>query len=288
MRADGDGVKAVLVRVWRERLLVLGLGLLLALALLSLAAPLIVDTALAAIGSSRPRRPPEAGHLLGTDTQGRDVLASLLLAVPQTLKIGMLAGLIGLGVGGLLGLLAGWFRGLTDAVIRTAADVMMTIPAIAILVLVATSVRSMTVELMAVIVAGLSWMIPTRAVRAQVLSLRERPWVDVARLNGLSGVRLVLSEILPNLAPYLAASFVIAVAGSMLATVGLEALGLGPQNELTLGMMIYWAQYSGAILRGMWWWWVPPVVALALIFVALLAASTGMDRLVNARLRVEG
>ena len=88
--------------------------------------------------------------------------------------------------------------------------------------------------------------------------------------------------------PYVAASFVIAVAGAMLATVGLEALGLGPQNELTLGMMIYWAQYSGAILRGMWWWWVPPVVALALIFVALLAASTGMDRLVNARLRVEG
>jgi peptide/nickel transport system permease protein len=281
-------VKEILARAWREKLLVLGLGLLLALALLSFAAPLLVDTSLAAIGSARPRRPPEAAHLLGTDTQGRDVLASLLLAVPQTLKIGLLAGLIGLGVGGLLGLLAGWFRGLADAVIRTAADVMMTIPTIAILVLVATSVRSMTVELMAVIVAGLSWMIPTRAVRAQVLSLRERPWVDVARLNGLSGVHLVLAEILPNLAPYLAASFVIAVAGAMLATVGLEALGLGPQNELTLGMMIYWAQYSGAILRGMWWWWVPPVAALALIFVALLAASTGMDRLVNARLRVEG
>ena len=288
MPGEAGGVRELLARAWREKLLVLGLGLLLALALLSLAAPLIVDTSLAAIGSSRPRRPPGGAHLLGTDTQGRDVLASLLLAVPQTLKIGMLAGLIGLGLGGLLGLLAGWFRGLTDAVIRTAADVMMTIPTIAILVLVATSVRSMTVELMAVIVAGLSWMIPTRAVRAQVLSLRERSWVDVARLNGLSGVRLVMSEILPNLAPYLAASFVIAVAGAMLATVGLEALGLGPQNELTLGMMIYWAQYSGAILRGMWWWWVPPVVALALIFVALLAASTGMDRLVNARLRVEG
>lgn len=280
-------MKAVLARVLRERLLVFGFGLLIALALLSLLAPLLVDTSLAAIGSSRPRRPPGGPHLLGTDTQGRDVFASLLLAVPQTLKIGLLAGLIGLTVGGLLGLLAGWFRGTVDAIIRTAADVMMTIPTIAILVLVATSVRTMTVELMAVIVAGLAWMVPTRAVRAQVLSLRERPWVDVARLNGLGGIELVLAEILPNLAPYLAASFVIAVAGAMLATVGLEALGLGPQNELTLGMMIYWAQYSGAILRGMWWWWVPPVVALALIFVGLLAASTGMDRLVNARLRAE-
>lgn len=281
-------MREVVRGILRERLLLLGLGLLALLALLSLLAPLIVDTALAEIGSSRPRRPPGGAHLLGTDTQGRDVFASLLLAVPQTMKIGLLAGLIGLGVGGLLGLLAGWFRGLTDAIIRTAADVMMTIPAIAVLVLVATSVRTMTVTLMAVIVAGLSWMIPTRAVRAQVLSLRERSWVDVARLNGVSGLELVLREILPNLAPYLAASFVIAVAGAMLATVGLEALGLGPQNELTLGMMIYWAQYSGAILRGMWWWWVPPVVALALIFVGLLAASTGMDRLVNSRLRAEG
>jgi len=280
-------VKAILAAALRERLLLVGLGLLLALALASLAAPLVVDVSLARIGATRPRLPPGGAHWLGTDTQGRDVLAALLLAVPKTLEIGMLAGLIGLGLGGLLGLVAGWFRGALDAVIRTAADVMMTIPAIAVLVLVATSVRTMTVPLMAVIVAGLSWMIPTRAVRAQVLSLRERPWIDVARLNGIGPLRLVLTELLPNLAPYLAASFVIAVSSAMLATVGLEALGLGPQNELTLGMMIYWAQYSGAILRGLWWWWVPPVVALALIFIALLAITTGMDRLVNARLRVE-
>ena len=280
-------MKALFGAALRERLLLVGIGLLLALALASLAAPLVVDVSLARIGATRPRLPPGGAHWLGTDTQGRDVLAALLLAVPKTLEIGMLAGLIGLGLGGLLGLVAGWFRGAVDAVIRTAADVMMTIPAIAVLVLVATSVRTMTVPLMAVIVAGLSWMIPTRAVRAQVLSLRERPWIDVARLNGIGPLRLVMTELLPNLAPYLAASFVIAVSSAMLATVGLEALGLGPQNELTLGMMIYWAQYSGAILRGLWWWWVPPVVALALIFIALLAITTGMDRLVNARLRVE-
>lgn len=269
----------------REPLLALGLALLLLLALLAVLAPLIVDPALAAIGAVPPRRPPSAAHWLGSDTQGRDVLASLLAATPRTLEIGLLAGLIGLAVGGALGLIAGWFRGPADALIRTVCDVMMTIPAIAVLVLVGTSVRSMTVGLMALVAALLSWMVPARAIRAQVLSLRERPWIDVARLNGMSGPRIILAELLPNLAPYLAASFVIAVSTAMLATIGLEALGLGPQNELTLGMMIYWAQYSGAILRGMWWWWVPPVVALTLIFVALLAVSLGMDRLVNARLR---
>lgn len=277
------GVRSAL----RQPLLVAGLVLLLAVVLFALAGPLIHDTALAGIGANRPRRPPGGDNPLGTDAQGRDVLAALILATPQTLKIGLFAGLIGLGAGVLLGLVAGFFRGIADAVIRTAADVMMTIPGIAVLVLVATNVRTMSVALMALIVAGLAWMYPTRTIRAQTLSMRERPYVDVARINGIGGIRLVLTEILPNLLPYIAASFVTAVSSAMLATIGLEALGLGPQNELTLGMMIYWAQYYGAILRNIWWWWVPPVAMLATIFVGLLMTSAGMDRIVNARLRVE-
>ncbi len=280
-------VTGFLARALREKLLLAGVALLALLALAGVLGPLIVDPHLAEIGATMPRLPPDRGHLLGTDTQGRDVLAELLLALPQTLKVGLIAGLLGLGLGGTLGLIAGYLRGGVDSVIRTAADVVMTIPAIAVLVLVATNVRTMTVALMAVIVAGLAWMYPTRAIRAQTLSLRELPYVDVARINGIGGLRIVFTELLPNLAPYFAASFVTATASAMLATVGLEALGLGPQNQLTLGMMLYWAQYYDAVLRGMWWWWVPPVAAIALIFCALLAASAGMDRLLNARVRVE-
>lgn len=271
----------------RQPMLVAGLMLLGAVVLFALLGPLLHDTALAGIGTNRPRRPPGGDNPLGTDAQGRDILAALILATPQTLKIGLFAGIIGLGAGVLLGLVAGYFRGVADAMIRTAADVMMTIPGIAVLVLVATNVRTMSVALMAIIVAGLAWMYPTRTIRAQTLSMRERPYVDIARITGIGGVRLVLTEILPNLLPYIAASFVTAVSSAMLATIGLEALGLGPQNDLTLGMMIYWAQYYGAILRNIWWWWVPPVAMLATIFIGLLMTSAGMDRIVNARLRVE-
>ena len=276
-----------LARALHEKLLLAGILLLALLSLAGLLGPLVVDPHLAEIGATMPRLRPEAAHPLGTDTQGRDVLAELLLALPQTLKVGLIAGLLGLGLGGTLGLIAGYLRGRADSVIRTAADVVMTIPTIAVLVLVATNVRTMTVTLMAVIVAGLAWMYPTRAIRAQTLSLRELPYVDVARINGIGGLRIVFTELLPNLAPYFAASFVTATASAMLATVGLEALGLGPQNQLTLGMMLYWAQYYDAVMRGMWWWWVPPVAAIALIFCALLAASAGMDRLLNVRVRVE-
>jgi peptide/nickel transport system permease protein len=245
-----------------------GLGLLALLGLAALVGPVFVDPTLAQVGATLPRQPPTAAHWLGTDAQGRDVLTAMTLAMPQTLKIGLIAGLISLTVGVALGLVAGFTGGIVDTAIRTASDVMMTIPGVAVLVLVAANVRTMTVELMAVIVAGLSWMVAARAIRAQTLSLRERGYVQVARLNGLSGLPLIFVEVLPNLLPYIAASFVLTVGQAMLATIGLEALGLGPQNELTLGMTIFWAQFYGAVIRGMWWWWGPPILALALIFVA--------------------
>ena len=101
----------------------------------------------------------------------------------------------------------------------------------------------------------------------------------------MSEVEIVFIEVLPNLLPYIAASFVLAVSSSILFTIGLEALGLGPQNEYTLGMMIYWSNYYGAILRGMWWWWFPPIIVIVWIFVSLLFISAGMDQIVNTKLR---
>jgi peptide/nickel transport system permease protein len=101
----------------------------------------------------------------------------------------------------------------------------------------------------------------------------------------MNEIEIVFKEVLPNLLPYIAASFVLAVSSSILMTIGLEALGLGPQNEYTLGMMIYWSNFYGAILRGMWWWWFPPIVLIVWIFVSLLFVSAGMDQIVNTKLR---
>lgn len=268
----------------RNRMLLAGLSVLLFIIVVAIVGPLLVDAAQARVGATIPRSPPNGDHWLGTDGQGRDMLTVLILAMPQTLKIGLIAGLISLSFGVALGLIAGFAGGILDTVIRLASDVMMTIPGIAILVLVASNVREMTVELMAVIVASLSWMVATRTIRAQTLSLRERGYVQIARLNGSRGLKLIFVEVLPNLLPFIAASFVITVSNAMLATVGLEALGLGPQNDLTLGMVIYWAQFFGAIIRGMWWWWGPPIVAIALIFIGLMLTSAGMDSFANKRL----
>ncbi|MBI4306826.1 MAG: ABC transporter permease [Chloroflexi bacterium] len=262
-----------------------GLGLLLVVGLLALVGPSLVNHDHAKVGAFPARLRPSGDHLLGTQTQGRDVLTVMMLGMPNTLKIGLIAGGVGLAIGVLLGLLAGYFGGIIDNVVRALSDTLIILPGVAILVLVAVSVRSMSVELMAVIVASLAWMYPTRTIRAQVLSLRERGYVNVAKMNGMSGLAIVIQEILPNLLPYIAASFVGAVSGAMLASVGLEALGLGPQNQFTLGMEIYWSRFYGAILRQMWWWWAPPIAIIAFIFVGLLLTSMGMDQIVNVRLR---
>ncbi|CAH1654081.1 ABC transporter permease [Chelatococcus asaccharovorans] len=273
-----------LARLLRNPPLAFGLLILALLCLTAAIGPFVTDEALARVGATLPRQPPSAAHWLGTDSQGRDMVTVLMLAMPQTLKIGLVAGLISLSVGVALGLVSGFAGGVADTVIRLASDVMMTIPGIAILVLVAANVREMTVAIMAVIVASLSWMVTTRTIRAQTLSLRERGYVQIARLNGSSTARLVFVEILPNLLPFIAASFVIAVSNAMLATIGLEALGLGPQKELTLGTTIYWAQFYGAILRGMWWWWAPPILLISLIFIGLMLTSVGLDSFVNKRM----
>jgi peptide/nickel transport system permease protein len=256
-----------------------------ALVLFGVVGALLIDQDNARVGAFLPREAPSAEHVFGTDSQGRDVLAVLILSTPQTLVIGLAAGVVGVGIGTVLGLLSGFFPGIIDTTIRTVTDVFITIPGIALLVVIATNVRSIDVATMAVIVASLAWRFPARAIRAQTLSLRERGYVQVARLNGVGGLELVLREVMPNLLPYIAASFVSTVSQSILATIGLEALGLGPQNEFTLGMMIYWAQFYGAILRGFWWWWMPPIVIIILIFVSLLLTSAGLDQFVNTRLR---
>lgn len=278
-------VQTRLRRLRANPYLLIGLTILLALFIFGFIGPLLVDTTHAQVGAFMPRMAPSAEHWLGTDTQGRDVFVVLTLATPQTLVIGLIAGAIGVSVGVVLGLISGYFLGWSDTIIRVMTDVFMTIPAIALLVVVATNVRTMTVGVMAILIALLAWRLPTRSIRAQTLSVRERAYVQVAKLNGVGELELILKEVLPNLLPYIVATFVATVSWAILTTIGLEALGLGPQNEYTLGMMIYWSQFYGAILRGFWWWWAPPIVVIVLIFVGLFFTSAGLDQIVNTRLR---
>jgi peptide/nickel transport system permease protein len=118
-----------------------------------------------------------------------------------------------------------------------------------------------------------------------VLTLRERGYIQVARRSGMSTPEIILFQLLPNLLPYLAASFVTAVSATILASIGLEVLGLGPFEAPTLGMTIYWVNYNAAIINGWWWWWVPPIVVIAILFIGLFLVAVGLDEIANPRMR---
>lgn len=264
--------------------LVVGLLILLLVVLISVLGPLFVDVDKSLVGAVPPSLPPNADFVLGTDSQGRDMLAVMVVAIPQTLKMGIIAGLVGISIGLVLGLLSGFFGGPLDTVVRILADSLMTVPGIAILIIIASNVEAMSVELMALTVAALAWMFPTRTIRAQVLSIRERAYTAVARANGMTELGVLFREIMPNLLPYVAASLVVSINGAILATVGLESLGLGAENVHTLGTTIYWARRYSAILRGQWWWWGPPIAIISVIFVGLFLLSAGLDRFANPTL----
>jgi peptide/nickel transport system permease protein len=281
------GQIATALRYMRRNVsLVVGLVLLLALALFVGIGHLVVDTSKSRPLSAPAVRSPSAEHPFGTDRQGRDLLATMVAGTPLTLRIGFIAGFLGVGIGAMLGFVSAYYRGTVDTIIRGVVDVGLTVPGLLVLIIIAVSLKKgLTVDQMAIIVASLAWLNPARTIRAQVLSLRERGYVEVARLSGMSGPEIIVVELMPNLLPYLAATLVNAVSTAILASIGLEVLGLGPIDSPTLGMTLYWVNFNAAIINGWWWWWSAPLAIILVVFLGLFFLTVGLDEIANPRLR---
>lgn len=268
-----------------QRMLLAGLLVILGLALIGPIGSLFVDVETARPLSEFPGESPSWEYPLGTDTQGRNLLAVIVGGVPLTLRVAFLAGTLGLGIGTFLGFTAGYIGGVVDTVIRTASDVLITIPTLLVLVVVAVSIKGLlSVDMMAISIALLAWMGPARVIRSQVLTLREKAYVAVSRASGMNDFEIMGKELLPNMLPFLAASFVNAVIIAVLSSVGLQALGLGPTDAPTMGMTIHWALEFGAVLAGMWWWWLPPLTVIVILFIGLYLIATGLDEIANPRI----
>ncbi len=281
------GRAAAVVRYMRRNIsLVVGIILLSGLVLFVGIGHLVVDTSKSRALSAPALQPPSLKYPFGTDRQGRDLLAVMVAGTPLTLRIGFIAGFLGIGIGSILGFVSAYYRGKVDVVIRSIADIGLTVPGLLVLIIIAVSIKEgLTVDQMAIIVASLAWLNPTRTIRAQVLSLRERGYVEVARLSGMSGPGIIFKEMMPNLLPYLAATLVNAVSNAILASIGLEVLGLGPIESPTLGMTLYWVNYNAALINGWWWWWTAPIVIILVVFLGLFFLTVGLDEIANPRLR---
>jgi peptide/nickel transport system permease protein len=276
------------LRVRWDARLVLGLLFLLGPLLASLVARLAVSRHGTEIFAYAPSLRPSADHLLGTDGSGRDVLAVMLYSTGPTLELVLLSGLVSTALGVTAGLVSGYLRGLPDTLTRGVSDVMLGIPPFAMLILIASVLGRMSLVEMALIIALFSWPLVARAVRSQVLSLREQPFVTISRLSNRSAPAIMAFELLPNLLAFIVATFVGAVSGALAIAIGVQLIGLGPIDTQTLGLALQNALSAGALSQGLWWWWLPPTLVLIMFFVGLFLLSLVVDEIANPRLRKAG
>ncbi len=270
---------------FRVGIVLFGLLVLIALAQPWLNRLLIGDINPITMGSFKAYLPPSAEHWLGTDRWGRDWMAQLLLGLRYSLLIGAIAGVAATFVGILFGFVAGYKGGRLDSLLRTGTDMVLVIPSWPLLVTLSAYIPKLTIPVMALLLALFSWPWAARTIRSQVMSLKGRPYVDLAISTGMGDLEIIFTEILPNLLPYLGVSLASSMVGAILAEVGLELIGLGPGDITTLGLMINWATRWGALALGKWQMVFAPVVMLVLIFVSLNLINMGLEQAYNPRLR---
>jgi peptide/nickel transport system permease protein len=274
--------------VKRNPMLGIGIGCLVLLLGFTLIGRLFIDRNLAYKMTVDRNIAPGEKYPFGTDAQGRNLLAIMVYGSGMTLEIGAIAGLIGLGTGILLGFVSGYFGGgMLDMIITGIVDIFLTIPGFLILILVATTFKNLTLTppTMGLIVGFVSWPGPARSIRAQVLSMRERPFIMMAKLSGMGSFEIIMKELVPNLLPFLVMSLSQSVYGGVMASLGLEALGIGSRREPTMGMTFFYVNYYSAFIIGDWWWIFEPVIVIILTLVSLVLMSIGLDEIANPRAR---
>jgi peptide/nickel transport system permease protein len=268
----------------RNRKLLIGLGVVLAFLALAVAGPLVNDH-----GPNEyvgpPAQRPSAAWWFGTTMFGQDVFAQFVHGLRSTFLVGLLGGALAAVIGMVIGFTAGYRGGAVDEGLNMVTNVVLVIPTLAVLLIIATYLKVRGVVPEAIFIGLFSWPWVARAIRAQTFSLASRDFVDLARLSGAGGPKIVVTEIAPNMSSYLFMTFILLFGGSVLTAATLDFIGLGPTDGMSLGLMMNNAVLWSALPLGMWWWFVPPGLGITMIVGALYIMNVGLDEVFNPKLR---
>ncbi|MGI6878342.1 ABC transporter permease [Microbacterium sp. gxy059] len=260
-----------------------GLGIVLVFVLLALLAPVFFpeDPSRIVAGGAAP---PSAEHLLGTTAKGQDVLALTLWGARSSLVVGFVAGLIATAIAVLVGLAGAYFGGVLDEILGLATNVFLLIPGLPLLVILAAFLPPGAGTVITVL-AITGWAGGARILRSQGLSIRGKDYVAASIVTGERPLRIMLRDILPNMASIVMSTLLGCVIGSIGAQAGLEFLGLGDPNMISWGTNLFWATNDGSLMLGQWWIFIPSGLAIALIAFALALCNYAVDEITNPRLR---
>jgi peptide/nickel transport system permease protein len=224
--------------------------------------------------------PPDAQHWFG-----QDIFAQFASGLRSTFAAGLLGGSIAALIGMAIGFVAGYRGGVVDEILNMFTNVVLVIPTLALLIVVTAYLSARGIFVEALFIGLTSWPWAARAIRAQTFSLATRDFVDLARISGVRSLRVIFSEIAPNMSSYLFLTFILLFGGAILIAASLDFIGLGPTEGTSLGLMMYNAVAWSALPLGMWWWFIPPGIGITAIVGSLYVLNVGLDEIFNPRLR---
>jgi peptide/nickel transport system permease protein len=228
---------------------------------------------------------PSGAHLFGTDQFGRDVFVMVAQATGVSLQIGAIAGLISTVVGVIVAFIAGYKGGWIDSVLSTFTGILLVIPTFPLLIALSAYTREVTLFQVGLMLSIFAWPFAAKTIRSQVLSLRSRPYVELAKVSKSGDLEIIFKELLPNLMPYIGVGFANSALGAIFGLIGLEVIGLGPSGVIDLGHIIFNSINTGALTLGAWPMFLAPIALLTLLFAALNLINIGLEEVYNPRLR---
>ncbi len=279
--------RKTLVEILRNKLSLAGLAIILFFLILAVFAPVLVGPYQSQLTLFRRNQPPSATHLLGTDDSGQDILNVLVYGTQISFLIGFVASLAAMILGTSIGLVAGYYGRITDQLLSRITDFFLVVPWLPF-VLVIVSILGSGLVTIVFAIALVSWPTTTRVIRAQVLSLKERQFIERARAVGAGKAYILRRHILPNVMPLVWAEAVLTVSGAIFTEAFLSFFGLGPQGIETWGQMVNLAYNAGAMLTGKWWWFLPPGLCITILVLGFAMLGYGIEEIMNPALKRRG
>lgn len=271
--------------VWSSKKARFGIVVVAIYALVALLAPVIAPYG-PTDGSFTPLTGPSARHLLGTNVAGVDVFSQVIYGSRVSLIVGLLGGLLATAIALLIGLVSGYAEGtVVDDVLTFLTNTALVIPVLPLIITLVAYSDTRGIPLIVGVIAITSWAGAARGKRAQIITLRNRDFVTAAKFSGDRTLRIIFSEILPNMTSLVAAAFVGAATGAIGAEAGLAVLGLGSSDSVSWGTILYQADAAGAISQGLFAWVFVPGLVLAVLITAMAFINFGIDLLSNPHLR---
>lgn len=272
--------------LWADSLGRLGVLLLIAMVFVSVFGPVAFpfNPKIVASSANEILQPPTPQHWLGTDELGRDVFRATIAGSRISLMVGLLATAISIIVGALVGLIGGYYPGLLGNLLMRVTDFFLVMPVLPLIIVLA-AIFGQSFAITILVIGLTSWPSTARIVRSQVVSLRERQFIERIRSLGATDARIIGVHILPNVLPLIFANTVLVIAGSILAEATLAFLGLGDPVRVSWGTMLHFGFVAGAAGRGAWWYLIPPGLGIVIIVLGFVLTGHALDAILNPRLR---